>query len=84
MQAIANNEIHEVGYYGGGWIDTACGKRIHGKQGREYEIVFKQEVTCPSCKEVKLGWLSRKARRTLRSGLLQRKCDVMKKATSTW
>ena len=51
MQAIINNEVHEVTYYEGGWVDTACGKRIHGKWRRKYEIVRGWEVTCPKCKK---------------------------------
>ena len=53
MQAIVNNEIHEATYYEGGWVDTACGERIYGRQRRKYEIVHGREVTCPKCKEVK-------------------------------
>ena len=51
MQAIVNNEIHEATDYGGSWVDTACGERVHGRRRRKYEIGHGREVTCPKCKK---------------------------------
>ena len=53
MQAIVNNEIHEATYYEGGWVDTACGERVHGRRRRKYEIGHGRKLTCPKCKAYK-------------------------------
>jgi len=46
---IIGEEIHEVKYYDGIFTDTACGKRIFGTLGKDYDIVWDREVTCKDC-----------------------------------
>jgi len=33
-------EVHDVRYFDGLFVDTECGERIWGKEGKEYKLFF--------------------------------------------
>ena len=62
MRVIIGKKVHQMAYFDGFFVDTACGKRVWGKSGNDYTLVspiyakgdynhpiWKQEINCSDC-----------------------------------